>query len=223
MFRGYHTVLDAGAREGYYSIHLTELFDSVTALDLIKPKVQHQRISCVAGDLTKLSYPDETFDVVLCSEVLEHIPAVEKAVAEIKRVARHAILIGVPYKQDIRIGRTTCVKCGKVNPPWGHVNTFDENRLEKMFQPFRIVKQVLTGVNAERTNALAAWLSDLGRNPYGIYGVDEPCVHCGFNLDNRPSRSFLHKVCGAAGFHLMKAQSALSKPHANWIHVLFER
>jgi SAM-dependent methyltransferase len=221
--RGYRTVLDAGSRDGYYSLQLVEYFDSVTSLDLSKPNVQHERVTCVAGDLTKLSYPDQSFDVVLCSEVLEHIPALEKAVSEIKRVTRHAIVIGVPYKQDIRIGRATCAKCGNVSPPWGHVNAFDEARIAELFQPFRIVKQVLTGTDSESTNAVAAWFTDLGRNPYGIYGAEQQCMHCNSNLATEPTRSFFHKVCGAVGVRLMKAQSAVSKSHANWIHTVFER
>ena len=51
----------------------------------------------------------------------------------ISRVARHAIVVGVPYRQDLRVGRTTCAACRGTNPPWGHVNSFDENRLKQHF------------------------------------------------------------------------------------------
>ena len=221
--KGYDTVLDAGCRDGFHSIRLVDYFKSVTALDLVKPAIEHERVSCVTGDLTNLTYADRSFDVVLCSEVLEHIPALEKAVSELKRVARHAILIGVPYKQDLRIGRTTCVKCGKTNAAWGHVNTFDEDRLAKLFHPFRIVKQDLTGIDPDATNALAAWLMDLGGNPYGPYNQDEACMHCGAAIQDPPPRSFFKKVCSALATRLMRIQTRFSKPHANWIHVLFER
>jgi SAM-dependent methyltransferase len=221
--KGYATVLDAGCRDGFHSIRLVDYFKSVTALDLVKPSIDHERVTCVAGDLTNLAYPDRSFDVVLCSEVLEHIPALEQAVSELKRVARHAILIGVPYKQDLRICRTTCAKCGKVNPPWGHINTFDENRLATLFHPFRAAKQDLTGIDPDATNALAAWLMDLGGNPYGPYGQDEVCMHCGAHIEEAPSRSFFQKICSALSTRLMRIQTRLSKPHANWIHILFER
>lgn len=47
-------------------------------------------------DLTDLPYPDRSFDLVLCSHVLEHIPDDRKAIAEIARVLRpggHAIVM----------------------------------------------------------------------------------------------------------------------------------
>jgi SAM-dependent methyltransferase len=142
--------------------------DSVTALDLQQPRVSHPKVTCVSGDLTRLSYPDRSFDVVFCTEALEHIPALEQAVSELKRVVKHAVVIGVSYKQDIRIGRTTCVHCGKIGPPWGHIHVFDEERMVRLVQPFRLSARLLTGLDTEKTNALGAWCTDKSRNPYGI-------------------------------------------------------
>src|SRR6266513_3954406 len=95
------TVLDIGARDGHFSRLLTEHFESVTALDLTMPQFDFEGVRPVQGDVTKLQFPDNNFDVVFCTEVLEHVPALQKACTEIERVARHAVVIGVPYRQDI--------------------------------------------------------------------------------------------------------------------------
>jgi SAM-dependent methyltransferase len=55
-------------------------------------------------DLTRLTYPDESFDLVLTSETLEHVPDLDAALREIRRVlvpgGRHVctvpLLPGVP-------------------------------------------------------------------------------------------------------------------------------
>lgn len=220
--RTYTTVLDAGARDGYYSALLAEHFASVTSLDLIKPQLMVDHVLCVQGDITQLDYPDRSFDVVFCTEVLEHVPAVEKACAELMRVAKHVIIIGVPYRQDIRIGRTTCGLCGKIGPPWGHVNSFDQLKLQRLLHPWVLVKTSFVGENRERTNALASWLMDLGGNPWGVYD-NQVCIHCGGRLSARGDRSFVEQLFSAMAFRLAQLSSVFSRPHGNWIHAVFQR
>ena len=53
-------------------------------------------------DLTAIDFPDHTFDVVLCSHVLEHIPDDRRAMREIRRVLKSDgwALINVPSDPD---------------------------------------------------------------------------------------------------------------------------
>ena len=50
------------------------------------------------GDVTHLPFEDNSFDIILCCEVLEHIPYSEFEIAlrEIRRVARDFVLISLP-------------------------------------------------------------------------------------------------------------------------------
>lgn len=223
MPRGRTSILEIGARDGYLSRPLTEHFPEVTALDLEKPTFEFPQVTTVAGDATKLQFPDELFDCVLCAEVLEHILAVEQACRELVRVTRHELIIGVPFRQDIRSGRTTCRNCGKTNPPWAHVNTFDERRLGELFPGLAIKTKSFVGSTKERTNAVSAMLMELASNPWGTYVQDEPCIHCGAVLVPPDRRSFLSKVCSGVAARLDRLQMSFAQPHANWIHIVFSK
>jgi SAM-dependent methyltransferase len=222
---GINTVLDIGARDGFISRLLAERFPTVTALDLDKPSIDHRRVHCVQGDVTGLDFHDVSFDLVFCTEVLEHISSrlLVKACAELSRVSSRYLLIGVPYKQDIRVGRTTCRACGKKNPPWGHVNSFDERTLRRLFPAFGIVKVSFVGVADPGTNFLSCLLMDMAGNPYGTYMQDEPCVHCGATLASPPKRSLMQKMLTRAAVYARDVQKPFFKRTPNWIHVLFKK
>lgn len=223
MPRGRKSVLEIGARDGYLTRPLAERFEQVTALDLEKPAFDLPRVTTVAGDATRLQFQDDSFDCVLCAEVLEHIPDVEQACRELVRVARHEIIVGVPYRQDTRLGRTTCSKCGKVNPPWGHVNRFDEARLAQLFPGLRIKEKSFVGSVNESTNFVSAMLMDFAGNPWGTYIQDEPCLHCGAVLEPPLDRPFLSRACSGVAVRLNQMQMSVSKPHANWIHLVYAK
>jgi ubiquinone/menaquinone biosynthesis C-methylase UbiE len=217
------TVLDVGARDGHFSRLLAQRFDGVTALDLVKPDLDLERVTPVAGDATALPFPDRSFDVVFCAEVLEHIPSLEQACRELGRVARHEVLVGVPFEQDTRLGRVTCLSCGRISPPWGHVNTFTQAKLERLFTGLRPLEISFVGAVTEATNTLSTWLMDRAGNPWGVYDQEEPCVHCGARLVPPNTRSIGSKVLSKLAALVQSAQEPFNRSHANWIHVLFQR
>ena len=55
----------------------------------------------LSADLRELPFPDASFDMVLCSHVLEHVRDSQKCIAEISRVLKRngRALIQVPYKR----------------------------------------------------------------------------------------------------------------------------
>jgi hypothetical protein len=219
------SALDIGARDGYLSTRLADRFDRVVALDLVQPQIDDPRVECAQGDASRLQFPDDSFDLVLCAEVLEHIPSARlpRVCAEIARVTAVTAIIGVPYRQDLRVGRSTCLSCGLPNPPWGHVNSFDESRIAQLFSGMTLAKMTYVGSTRDITNAIAAKLMDFAGNPYGTYEQDEGCVHCGALLVRPARRTAAQRVATRLAHHLNNIQRAAAGARASWMHVRFDK
>jgi predicted SAM-dependent methyltransferase len=60
---------------------------SLPNLDYVSTDLERPR-AMVKADITELPFPDESFDVILCSHVLEHVVEDRKAMQELYRVLR---------------------------------------------------------------------------------------------------------------------------------------
>ncbi|TNE39990.1 MAG: class I SAM-dependent methyltransferase [Alphaproteobacteria bacterium] len=92
------------------------------------------RFSLSVGNALALPFADDTFDVVVCSEVLEHIPDYQQAVKEITRILKPGgkLAVSVPRAWPERICWTLAE--GYHNTPGGHVRIFNANRLKNDIQ-----------------------------------------------------------------------------------------
>ncbi|HZE87235.1 MAG TPA: class I SAM-dependent methyltransferase [Methylomirabilota bacterium] len=106
------SILDAGCGEGFF---LTKLSHAKIGKKLegieygdeaIKiGKKLHPTIIIKKADIYKLPYRNNSFDVVVCTEVLEHLVHPEKALLELKRVAKKYIVLSVPNEPLFTIQR----------------------------------------------------------------------------------------------------------------------
>ena len=87
-------VLEIGVGNKTVSNYLKQQGFKVTTCDYAKD-LNPDYVS----DVRKLPFEDNSFDLVLCCEVLEHIPFddFDKALNEIKRVTRKKSIISLPY------------------------------------------------------------------------------------------------------------------------------
>ncbi|KKS07498.1 MAG: Methyltransferase type 11 [candidate division WWE3 bacterium GW2011_GWE1_41_27] len=102
-------ILDMGCGEGFYSMVLDNLYDcKITAVDF-DPEILalahkwldgRSNVTLEQGDITKLRFPDSSFDKIVCTEVLEHIDDDKTAIKELYRVLKPGgvIAITVPNK-----------------------------------------------------------------------------------------------------------------------------
>ncbi len=85
-------LLDAGCGTGRFSALAASMGAEVIALEIGRSLLSRVVMKCPAipacGDVTRLPFHDDSFDVVLSSECIEHTPTPDRAVRELVRVLR---------------------------------------------------------------------------------------------------------------------------------------
>lgn len=102
-----------GAGEGFVSGHLKTIYKnniSITGVDNNYDALKVARSlnsfdNIIQGDIYHLPLQNDSFDLVVCTEVLEHLRHVEKALEELKRVTRGHCLFSVPSENLLRLCR----------------------------------------------------------------------------------------------------------------------
>lgn len=89
------SVLDIGCNTGYGSIILSEHADHVVGVDvsghaiaLAKKKIRSENLRFEVIDGMRLPFLDNTFDIITCFQLIEHLVEYESFMAEAKRVLR---------------------------------------------------------------------------------------------------------------------------------------
>ena len=123
------SILDAGCGEGFVAARIGERMPGVaiTGIDENAGAVAFARDhfgthgTYEVGSVYALPYADATFDLVLCSEVLEHLDRPDAALAELTRVARRHVLLSVPLEPYFDALNRAARRVGVGGDP-GHVN-----------------------------------------------------------------------------------------------------
>jgi SAM-dependent methyltransferase len=110
-------------------------------------------IGFINGDLT--TFKNQSFDTVVCTEVLEHVPNHVRALQELTRVAKKRVIVTVPHAEIIR--EHICIHCNRLTPANGHLNTYTINKTFENILPkdWYISKQFTFG--SIILNMLPSW------------------------------------------------------------------
>jgi ubiquinone/menaquinone biosynthesis C-methylase UbiE len=142
------TVLDLGCGFGRHAFEAARRGAQVVALDAGRGEVEGVaatfvamvqagefrdsalHAACVQGDALALPFPDSSFDRVICSEVLEHIPSDLKAMGEFARVLRRGGTMAVTVPRFMPELINWALSDEYHNVPGGHIRIYRRSVLE---------------------------------------------------------------------------------------------
>lgn len=119
----FDTLLDVGGAEGYLAHVAATIFGvRTTTSDLSLEACLRARelfgIPGAAVDSSRLPFADDAFDVVVCSEVLEHVEAPVQTMLELARVANRAVVLTT---EEVRYDRKAIDDYLFKRPGWPHM------------------------------------------------------------------------------------------------------
>ena len=140
------SVLDVGCGQGELLKALARAFGDVdlTGADVSKESLAISRrknpaFSFVQIDLAAADFAErhssqlESFDLVVCCEVLEHLDDPARGLAEVARVARHSVLLSTPREPLWRILNLLRGKyLGDLGNTPGHIQHFSRSALRQL-------------------------------------------------------------------------------------------
>jgi 2-polyprenyl-3-methyl-5-hydroxy-6-metoxy-1,4-benzoquinol methylase len=128
-------VLDAGCGNGSLSFRLAKEGMNITGIDItkdnidfsnnVKNKLKIDNINFKKMSITNIKLPKNSFDIIISSEVLEHIEDDNKAVKELNKVLKKGgeCIISVPYNP----------KLWSLEDKWvGHKRRYTYRKLRKL-------------------------------------------------------------------------------------------
>ncbi|MCB9549802.1 MAG: class I SAM-dependent methyltransferase [Myxococcales bacterium] len=209
---GVETALDVGCGPGTLLHRLP--VPRAYGTDLGWRGLRNVQRPAVRSSILRLPFADASVDLVTCCEVLEHLPPadVAAAVAELCRVARRAVLVTVPYREQLLESSHRCPRCGTEFHLHGHQQSLDEASILPLFPvDARLTVQRVWKVRPYSPALLRLRTRGLGLWKHGRHTL---CPSCGnTEFENHEGR-LLYKLFGALN-HLRHPR----RSQDNWLLV----
>lgn len=191
------SILDVGCGDGLVTNELVEAGFAVTGVDIVPGLLRFVHAPTVEASCEALPFPDRSFDCVVASAVLEHLPAgmFESSLRELERVASRYLVIDCPHRERLVLMQARCGRCASTFHASHHVRSVDEADVESWFPGFELRTLQLTGepwpYRSRRLQQLAQLLGNLWYRGDGIV-----CPTCGYAVEPPAPRPLVRIVNG---------------------------
>lgn len=154
-------VLDVGSAQGYLTVMLLSKGYDVISLDIsplrvvkVRDRAANRGLNphCIAADALELPFTNESLDIIIAGEVIEHLTEPEKTLNEFYRILKPKGILIVTVPHDEKISYQVCIHCHKLTPSSGHLHSFDDKKLTRVVEQagFNVlhIKKVFNPLNS---------------------------------------------------------------------------
>jgi len=160
-------------------------FKRIVGVDISTSALAHVKTEKVEGNINDLKFKNKSFDLVIASEVIEHLTYNDfvPGIKEMQRVSNKYILISVPNDENLLVNSRMCKECYCWFNPNYHMNSFNKSSISHLFDGFEMVrvKEVGPVIKMKKYSNLATAQFHYLKKPIARIGI---CPQCGFNYSD---------------------------------------
>lgn len=134
------TVLDVGCGKAWVAQHFCPKGYNVFSMDIALKNTSEalkrypfKNHWAIVADAFNLPFQNESFDCIIASEIIEHVPDPALFVESLFRCLKPGgkLIVTTPYKEKLQF--SLCIHCNKSTPLHAHIHSFDEKILTSLY------------------------------------------------------------------------------------------
>lgn len=135
------TIIDIGCGNGVITNELGKRYD-VTGVDRSVSALRYVDTKKILSSSEKINVPDESFDIVFSSELLEHLRdnVFYRTINEMKRITKNYIFLTVPNDETVEKDLIKCPNCGWIFNKVYHLRRLNIKKIKKYFTGYKVIR-----------------------------------------------------------------------------------
>jgi SAM-dependent methyltransferase len=215
------SILDIGCGDGRVSNPLMGQGRQIVGMDWSTTSLTHCKSDCFVGDIRD-SWPiANSFDGVICAEVLEHLPQqqIDMVLKNIRLHSLHGFIISVPARETMEVHMIECKQCHGAYHIWGHLHRFESfEDVDELVGSFSVQRLFVPYEGPSPSLLIGRWKKHL---QYQMVADNTVCPFCGERPEKEVTHSFSKRILPAALGKLELFTNFL-RPQTGWFICRYE-
>lgn len=213
------SILDVGCGNGIMTNILNKNFEQVIGVDNSAEALESVEGKSILSNCDNIKVDDHSFDLVLSSEMIEHLPddVLTRTIQEFERISKRYILVSVPNNELLEARHIYCPKCKSSFHSVGHLQSFNGGKLRSLFSSdFKVLDEGEFGGKQLKHVKSIVQIKQKTFNQYFAATANTVCPACGNKEFTTQKGNLLTKALNAAN-HTLGGKIAF------WRYILLER